>query len=404
MSARLRASVLGVTRGAVIWMAALAGLLVAGVYAVNTRAMAATGALAAHGVGALSGRRSPGGPLLVFRVDVSRYPQVGVVVTVPGSQRRLTASEFAVLNGARASRPSVRQLSANNVQLMLVPATRLGPARWHAEQHAAARFLVDLPNGAQTAVVDPARPGQAARGLARDATSSVARLAALRGETLNPADRLAAALSGFSRGLRVRRTVVLVISSPSPLAGATATHFREQLAASGTALYVIDASPRRDPGYDALATESGGRAIRVRSAAGWPRAFSRIVSDLDEQYYLRFTDPYPLPGQVKILVRTALGTEYGVADLPAVNPAAPPPLPPVRPPVPRASWDRPLVWLAALLVVFGVGYGLMMLIASRKEPRQRKVLAARHAIPAPPGHADRSRLAIPRGAGRRWRS
>ena len=399
MSARLRASVLGVARGAVIWMAALAGLLVAGVYAVNTRAAAATGALAAHGVAALSGRGSAGGPLLVFRVDVSRYPQVGVVVTVPGSQPRLTSSEFAVLNGARDSRPSVRQLTANNVQLMLVPGIGLASARWDAEQHAAARFLVNLPAGAQTAVVDPARPGLAARGLTRDATSSVAKLAGLRRETLGPAAKLAAALSGFSRGLRVRRTVVLVVSSPSPLAGATAAHFREQLAASGTALYVIDATPHRDPGYDTLAAESGGRAIRVQSAAGWHRAFSWIVSDLDEQYYLRFTDPYPLPGRVKILVRTASGTEYGVADLPAVNPAAPPPLPPAKPPVPRASWDRPLVWLAALLVVFGVGYGLMMLIASRKDPRQRKVPAARHAIPAPPGHADRSRLAIPRGAG-----
>jgi 1,2-diacylglycerol 3-beta-glucosyltransferase len=400
MSTGLRASVLGVTRRVVIWLAAMAGLLVAGVYAVNTAAVAATGALAGHGVGALSGRRSAGGPLLVFRVDVSRYPQVGVVVTTPHSQQRLTSSEFAVLNGARTSRPSVRQLSANNVQLMLVPATRLVSARWHAEQHAAARFLVDLPDGAQTAVVDPARPGVPARDLTRDATSSVARLAGLRGETLSPAARLAEALSGFSRGLRVRRTVVLVVSSPAPLAGAMAAHFRRQLAASGTALYVLDATPRRDPGYDTLAAESGGRAIRVRSAAEWPRAFGRIVSDLGEQYYLRFTDPYPLPGRVKILVRTAPGTEYGVADLPAVNPAAPPPLPPAKPPVPRASWDRPLVWLAALLVIFGVSYGLLMLVASRKDPRQRQVPAARPAISGPPGQADRSGLAIPPGAER----
>ena len=399
MSARLRASVPGAARGAVIWVTALAGLLMAGAYAVNTAAVAATGAQAAHGVRARSGLRSAGGPILVFRVDVSRYPQVGVVVTMPGSQGRLASSEFAVQNGAQVSRPSVRQLSANNVQLMLVPDTGLASARWHEEQDAAARFLVNLPDGAQTAVVDPARPGWPARGLTRDATASVARLAGLSAENLSPAARLAAALSGFSRGLRVRRTAVLVLASPSPLAGATAARFRERLVASGTALYVLDATPRGDRSYDALAAGSGGRAIRVRSPAQWPGAFRRIVSDLGEQYYLRFTDLYPLPGRVKILVRTALGTEYGVAGLPAVNPIAPPPLPPVKPPVPRASWDRPLVWLAALLVIFGVSYGLLMLVASQKDPRGRKN-PARHAVSGRPGHAAGTGLAIPPGAGR----
>jgi 1,2-diacylglycerol 3-beta-glucosyltransferase len=399
MSARRCAVVLGAARGVVIWMTAMAGLLVGDAYVANAAAAAATGAQAAPGAAARPGLRPAAGPILVFRVDVSRYPQVGVVVTVPDSQQRLTSSEFAVLNGEHSVSPNVRQLSANNVQLMLVPDTGLGPARWHQEQHAAARFLVDLPDGAQTAVVDPVRPGWPARGLTRDATSSVARLAGLPGGTLGPAARLAAALSGFSRGLRVRRTVVLVVSSPAPLAGSTAAHFREQLAASGTALYVLDASPRPDPGYDTLAAESGGRAIRVRSAAEWSGAFRRIVSDLGEQYYLRFTDAYPLPGRVKILVRTSLGTEYGVAALPAVNPIAPPPLPPVKPPVSRASWDRPLVWLAALLVIFGAGYGLLMLAASRREPRARKG-PARHAISGPPGHPPGSGLALPSGVER----
>ena len=272
MIARPPAPVLGAARGVLIWIAAMAGLLVAGAGALNTAAVAATGAQAAHGVAAPSGLRSAGGPILVFRVDVSHYPQVGVVVTVPGSLRRLKSSDFVVLNGAQASRPSVSQLSANNVQLMLVPDTGLSLARWHEEQHAAARFLVDLPEVAQTAVVDPAQPGLLAHGLTPDATSSVARLAGLPGGTPSPAARLAAALSGFSRGSRVRRTVVLVVSSPSPLAGAAAARFREQLAASGTALYVIDATSRRDPGYDALAAGSGGRA-RCRppqQAAGAP--------------------------------------------------------------------------------------------------------------------------------------
>ena len=169
-------------------------------YAVNTAAVAATGARAAHGVAARSGLQLPGGPILVFRVDVSRYPQVGVVVTVPGSQERLTSSEFVVLNGAQSASPTVRQLSANNVQLMLVPDTGLGSspvARGAASRGAfpgrPARWCADRRRGSGPA-------GLAGPGLTRDATASVARLAGLPAGILSPAARLAAALSGFSPG------------------------------------------------------------------------------------------------------------------------------------------------------------------------------------------------------------
>jgi 1,2-diacylglycerol 3-beta-glucosyltransferase len=376
MSARLRSFRAG-ARPALIWMAAIAGLLVAGVCGLNTVAMAGTGGRAAQPADAQPGFRSAGGPIVAFRIDVSHYPQVGVVVTVPGAPQGLMWRNFVVLTGAQPASPGVHQLSARNIQLVLAPDTALAPARWRQEQAAAARFLVGLPDGAQTAVADPAPPGSLARGLTRDATASVAGLAGLPPRKLSPAARLATAISAFSPGARVRRTAVLVLSSPSPLPAATAARFRRQLLASGTALYVLDATARGDRSYDALAAVSGGRAIRVRSPAQWSRAFGRIVSDLGEQYYLRFTDTYPLPGRVKVLAQTALGISYGVADLPAVNPVAPAPLPPAKPPVPGPRPDRPLVWLAALLVIFGVSYGLLMLAASRKEPRRPGKLALR---------------------------
>src|ERR1700735_1853830 len=129
LAGRRCASVLGAAGGAVIWMTAMAGLLVGDAYVVSTAAVAATGAQAAPGVAARSGLRPAAGPALVFRVDVSRYPQVGVVVTVPDSQERLISSEFVVVNADHSVSPNVRQLSANNVQLMLVPDTGLGSAR-----------------------------------------------------------------------------------------------------------------------------------------------------------------------------------------------------------------------------------------------------------------------------------
>jgi 1,2-diacylglycerol 3-beta-glucosyltransferase len=87
-----------------------------------------------------------------------------------------------------------------------------------------------------------------------------------------------------------------------------------------------------------------------------------------------------------VLVRTPLGPLRAVAELPVANPVAPRPLPvPPPPPVTRLpSWDRPLGWLAALLIVLGISYGLGMLAASRRDP--------------PPGARRRARVTGPRRA------
>ena len=164
----------------------MAGLLVTGVCGLNTMAMAGTGGHAPQPPDAQPGLRSAGGPIVAFRIDVSHYPQVGVVVTVPDAQQGLTRRNFLVLTGSRSATPSVRQLSARNIQLVLAPDTVLAAVRWREEQAAAARFLVGLPAGAQSAVVDPAPPGALAHGLTRDATASVAGLAGLAARDAEP--------------------------------------------------------------------------------------------------------------------------------------------------------------------------------------------------------------------------
>ncbi len=164
--------------------------------------------------------------------------------------------------------------------------------------------------------------------------------------------------------------MVLVVSSDPRLRPALATRFRQQLAASGTALYVLDATVGGAPAYDALAAPSGGLAVRIRAPGAWTAAFGRIAAQLGEQYYLRFTDTAPLPAQVSVLVGTPRTILRAAADLPVANPAAPPPLPASAPapPVRHALWDRPLGWLAALLIILGISYGLAMFAASRRDP------------------------------------
>jgi len=315
------------------------------------------------------------GPVLhdlsVFRIDVSRYPQVGAVVTVPRPVRHLHRSDFLVLNGAHAEMPAVRVLSPDDIELMLAPDAAGGLARMRPQWSAAARFLAGLPAGARTGVADPARPAVIATPLSADPARAMLQVAtpAVVKSPVSAAARLAASLSAFTRGSRVRRTIVLAVTTDQSLSRAAAARFARQLAASGTALYVLDAAPRPAAAFDALASASGGGAIRIRQAADWAAAYSRITGDLARQYYLQFSDRSALPDQVLIVVRSGPTVMQGTAVLPRVNPVAPPPLPrPRLVSVPR-SWDAPFVWLAALLIVIGVGYGLGMLAVSRREPR-----------------------------------
>src|ERR1700729_520870 len=122
MSAPLRPVRAG-ARPALIWMAAIAGLLITGVCGLSTVARAGTGGHPARTADARPGLRSAGGPIVAFRIDVSHYPQVGVVVTVPGGQQGLMRHNFVVLTGAQSTSPGVRQLSARNIQLVLAPDT-----------------------------------------------------------------------------------------------------------------------------------------------------------------------------------------------------------------------------------------------------------------------------------------
>lgn len=97
--------------GAILAVAAIGALGVS---------MPAQGTGAAGLAGGPAAQRSSAS-LTIFRVDVSRYPQIGLVVTVPGAARALRGHDFTVTVGHRTARPGVRQLSPRDLALVLVP-------------------------------------------------------------------------------------------------------------------------------------------------------------------------------------------------------------------------------------------------------------------------------------------
>lgn len=302
-----------------------------------------------------------------FRIDVSRRPEIGLVVTVAGAPNPLGGKYFSVNVGRASVHPSVHPLSPDDIQLVFSPDLHVRAAQFELERAAGAGFLAGLPPGAQTAVASSTP-------LSSDPSGALlADLALGRRPWRSAARRLTLALAAFSSGASVRRTVVLVVTADERLGPAVDRALQRQLAASGTALYVVDASPHGAPRYDALAAGSGGFAVRVSRSDDWLAALRRITADLNHQYYLRFTDIAPLPGSARIVVQTPRGLVTGVASLPSANPTAPPIVMPSRPL--RANPTMPLSILALVAVAFVIAYGLGMLVASRRQPRSRKRLA-----------------------------
>ena len=105
----------------------------------------------------------------------------------------------------------------------------------------------------------------------------------------------------------------------------------------------------------------------ARGLAAAPSARSATTSAASTTSVHR---PARLPGRAVIVVRTRRGVVRGIAGAARRQPdraaAAV-----VLAPLAKRSWDSPFVWLAALLIVLGVGYGLGMLAVSRREPRRR---------------------------------
>lgn len=308
----------------------------------------------------------------VTRVDVSHYPQVGMVLTRPTSigPRPFSSNSITVHVGSGSVTPHVAALSPGDLRVAVALDPHLEAGQRQLEQAAVTGLLFGLPAGAKTAVVSTT--GTAGNGprFSADPTAGAAAVAALPHIDPQPEPgRLLDALALFPGGDRVRRTVVLVATADIPEDNAVVDYLRLRLLASGTQLYVFDLASRPSTVLDGLATASGGFAIRGGLATPGA-ALSAVAKDLASQYYLRFEDPEPLPGVANV---TGPDGSRTLVTLPAANPVAPPPLfgPPAA--VSQPLWDRGLTAAAALLVILSLCYGAGMLTASRREPRRRAV-------------------------------
>lgn len=354
---------------------------------------------------------APRAHLTVSRVDVRQHPTVAAVVTVPpGVGTDDVRAGLSIRSGDSRLTGTVTPLSAQDIELVLVPDTQLPEDLLAEERSALTQLVMQLPQGSRTTMMRPGaivsvRGTSPATPPSANPAGTLRSLSALsRAPTVGTAaQRVESAMAALSTGPTVRRTVVLVASGHDDEPEGMIDHLRRRLVASGTQLFVLDLEARSP--VTSLATPSGGSALHATAQhgafAGLASRATGIAATLKNQYYVQFHDPRPLPHRVHARLRltgrhagsgaggagganaptgrsgghTPTGLWLADVDLPQSNPTAPgpwvvpPDLAPVPPPVLRT--DTVLALLAVLLVLLNLLYGIGMLTASRREPRCR---------------------------------
>ena len=314
----------------------------------------------------------PAGALTVSRVDVSRHPEVGFVLTLARASTLADVRRDLVVRSAAGTLPAtVTSLSAGDLQVVVVPDVDVAPNRLAAQRAALTRLVLRLPAGARTGVLTGTDPA-AMPEISADPTGAVRGLALAGGAAaLPPAERLQAALADFAPGPRVRRTVVAVTAGTEPAGAVILDNLRRRLAASGTTLFVLDLSATGGSPLAGLAATTGGAVYRSIDE------LPEIPALLNHQYYVRVRDGAALPHPLEL----TLGGQRAAVELPLANPVAPPPwvVPPLPPPPPppTPAHDVALIGLGVALVGTSLAYGMAMLLASRRNPRRFRRAIAR---------------------------
>jgi 1,2-diacylglycerol 3-beta-glucosyltransferase len=312
----------------------------------------------------------------IFRVDVSRHPQIGFVVTpVDGASLHTMRTELRVRSGQLLLRPRITELSAEDLEVVVVPDPNLPAVQKAAQQAALARFVLRLPFGARSGVLDPGRPSESPRLSADPSGSTLALASPPTPSTSTAAQRLEAALAPFSPGPRTRRTVVLVTGSAGPERPTTLDHLRRRLAAGGVELFVLDLTAAGTTPLDQLTGPAGGLTVHLPAAGDadlMDQGLSKITLTLSRQFYVQVRDTAPLPHGLVVWREGGPGMRPTVVDLPTVNPSQP-----QRRALPQPTavrhWqapNNPLTALAVLMVFSGLVYGMVMLVLSRRTPRR----------------------------------
>jgi len=343
-------------------------------------------------------------------VDASQAPQLGVIISVPGGNSDLQASDFAVVvDGARTT-ASIYALIRDPMQVVVAIDTSgsmKGDALTEARS-AALGFVDSLPASAQVAVLSF---GDTARALTQMGASHDDVAAALDSLTASGETALydaVVAATGLYTGTDARRVLVVLSDGGDTVSSATLS---DAAAAADDADVDVRAVALATSESDTAALQaltSTGSVSTASGAAGLAAAYDAVAQELTGRYRLTFNVSGSGTSTISIYVNTAQGVlaDSRVIDLgtgTVVGSVTPEPAPTdfgITPPAPSTEIAEPgrfaQPWAlpaGAALIFAGILGSLWLSGRSRSEKPEPVAPLEGIADEAPPRHTALTRLA-----------
>ena len=332
--------------------------------------------------------------LTVVNTDTGAYPDVRMVVAVPGQIGDPAQPGATVtLTEAGAGRPvRVEALPAEGLDVALVIDTSgsMVGAPLAAAKVAAQAFLTQLPASVPVSVVGF---GASPSVVSPRSTNRTAQLAAIR--ALNAGgqtalyDALRVALTQLQLpGAGARQMAVLLTDGGDTASSATLDTTADALAKAKVPLFAVElrTSESSPAALARLTTASGGRVVPAADPAALAGAFDEVAAQLVRQYALTYRSEARGGTDVDVVIE-ARGVRASARvrlDLPAAVAAAPGTTPAAAVPAtaPAATPDHIGDW--ALLVGGGL-FGLallapLLMYAINRTPRAQGLTSARRGI------------------------
>jgi hypothetical protein len=246
----------------------------------------------------------------------------------PASARRTVALTAA---GAPVPADLVPVVSGEMAVTLVVDASADGAAALPAWLSAAARFILEAPDGARAVAVTDAAPAAAVPGSDRGTVEMVRALDRVRaGGDRDTAAALDLATRQFPDAPPGRR-VVLLYTTATGAGGAAPAALAARYRATGTVLVVVGTAAGA-PYWSAAATATGGFFAPTGDPVVVP-ALDQVRTTLGGRYLVRFGTPPTLPVWVSVRVDAGGLALEGTTVVAAPPPASGPPPAPARPTV-----------------------------------------------------------------------
>lgn len=332
--------------------------------------------------------------LTVVSTDTGAYPDVRMVVAVPGQIGDPAQPGATVtLTEAGAGRPvNVEALPAEGLDVALVIDTSgsMIGAPLAAAKVAAQAFLTQLPASVPVSVIGFGASPSVVSPRSTDRTAQLAAIRALSaGGQTALYDALRVAVTQLQLpGAGARQMAVLLTDGGDTASSATLDTTADALAKAKVPLFAVElrTSESSPAALARLTTASGGRVVPAADPAALAGAFDEVASQLVRQYALTYRSEARGGTDVDIVIE-ARGVRAGARvrlDLPAAAAAAPSTAPATAAPAtaPAATPAHIGDWA---LVVGGALFGLallgpLLMYAINRTPRAQGLTAARRGI------------------------